>query len=346
MKKIIIILSVLALLVSNYGQVVANENDTISLPRINEQFISLFPDMVLGKYIESDEYSKREIPREMVVKFLPDFLDGEPYLAITMYAIGKILNHKGYDLLLCGWEYWRPDEDTYDNHTYGHQYLLMFKNGEPIPITLDNYKYTERQYFSMSYNYYGEGGEATGQMYFDTDTTIVSHSYASEQTSATGYSTPLISTREYRIALNINGELETIEANKQEFSSPFYDRNYLKEQNWDKIDDKGYNGQFPTKDNNWHLHTVNYYGNSSLTNPPVKAYLHIERINGELIPIFETYINDELIDRYLVGQPRNATQIEKDYSTRTEILKCPIIIKISDGDVELLPNGKFYLQTK
>ena len=51
---------------------ITNNSDTISLPLINQQFILFFPDMVLGKHIEFDEYSKQEIPREMIVEFLPE----------------------------------------------------------------------------------------------------------------------------------------------------------------------------------------------------------------------------------------------------------------------------------
>ena len=74
---------------------------------------------------------------------------------------------------------------------------------------------------------------------------------------------------------------------------------------------------------------------------------YIEKFDGDLTPIFETYNADKkLIDRYAVGQLQESKLIEKNYATRNKLLKCPIIIKTSDGDLELLPNGKLILQNK
>ncbi|GHT34835.1 hypothetical protein FACS189434_11660 [Bacteroidia bacterium] len=81
---------------------------------------------------------------------------------------------------------------------------------------------------------------------------------------------------------------------------------------------------------------------------PQYLLFHIEKIDGELIPIFETYKNgNQVIYKYYMdGQLYTDALVKKNYANKNAILKCPIIIKTSDGDLELLPDGKLLLQNK
>ena len=83
-----------------------------------------------------------------------------------------------------------------------------------------------------------------------------------------------------------------------------------------------------------------FYFETQLLNPPVDLYFYNERVDNQITAVFESYINKQLIDRYVLGES-NSSSVERNYSARKEILKCPIIIKTSSGDLELLPNGKF-----
>lgn len=360
MKKIITIVSVVMLCASSCGQSAAkkqeehrkniedahvrqqsNENH---FPSINEQFVSYFPDIVLGKH----NVIRKFIPQEIIEEFLPDLSASIGYYNtnIKFYAVGKITNYKGLDLFIFDYEGERPDEDIYDNHIQGLRYYLLFKNG--VPLTAHNETGEEfRVRNALNSHYYGEGGETFDKSYFDTDTTIVRYSHCSES-GATGYTTPLVSIEKFRTIIKNNAEEEVIEITQLEYSSPFYDRNFLKKQDWNDVETIGFNGIYPTKDNRWNL--IHQFWDSfyfELFTNPVNIVFHIEKINGELIPVFETYNADsKQIDRYIVGQLQNDKLIKKDYDARGKILKCPIIIKTSDGDLELLPNGKLILQNK
>lgn len=316
------------------------------LPHIDRAFISLFPDMVFGEYIKEG----KRIPGEMAGRYLSDLLIPEEavegYLSDEneeyewMYAIGKIIDSNGLDLFFCTYE----SENIHgsDNHIGFSRYLLPFRNGIPLTKSEDP---QQRLVLTTDYHYIGEGGETIFESYFDTDTTVVSRLWASESESATGYNTPLVSTHEYRWKIGKNGEKEIIEITKKEYSSPFYDRSFLKEQNWAGFEENE-RKPYPARNDRWELWVNSLDYNDLALIRPIDVYFHIEKADGELIPVFETCdAAGELIDSYTVGQPRDNKPAAKNYSARGEILKCPVIIKTSDGDLELLPDGKFLLET-
>jgi hypothetical protein len=328
MKKVIIILCAIVFILSiqQAANAVGTRYDA-TLPQINQQFISYFPDMVFGKYIEHNEHTQ-QIPNEVLAEFLPDILDLDYYEVFNVYAIGKIINYKGLDLFLCEIGKARADEDSYDNHVEGERYLFMFRNG--VPLIREEHS-EKRLIMELDATYNGEGGHWERKSYFDTDSVIIRHFRYAGCCSDTGYDTPMDDTVEERWTLKGNGEY-IVEITQLEFSSPFYDRNYLKNRDWSYLEEIG--KAFPTKDEKWRI----------LYNPPVHFYFYVERINDELITVFESYIDDRLIDLYMIGQPRSTADIEKNYSLRPSTLKCPIIIKTSDGDLELLPDGKIIIQ--
>jgi len=358
MKKAVVILSIFAVIACSSRQVMSQQTGTENnepicriesteqseesrqqgkLPPINERFLSYFPNMALGTHSEV----RRLIPQKTVVEFLPDFVYPD-YVSIRHYAIGKITNYRGLDLLVFGYEGERPYEGSYDNNTDSRRFLLLFKNGIPLTMKSDRGE-EQRLSHLISYRYYGEGGKALTESYFDTDSTIITRSYRSESESATGYSVPIASAKEFRWKINSRGEREILEVRLMEFSSPFYDRNFMNEQNWTWFEENNIRA-FPTKDEKWNINinslNCDYF---TLICPQIDLYFYIEKIDGEYRTVFESYINEELIDRYIVGEPRNDIFLKKDYTNRSKVLKSPIIIKTSDGNLELLPNGKFLL---
>ncbi|MDR2918507.1 MAG: hypothetical protein LBV72_03950 [Tannerella sp.] len=323
----------------------AEDQAETELPHIDREFISFFFDMVFGEYVEGG----KRIPKEMANRYLPDFLT--PWESVKdyitdedeeyewMYAVGKITGYNGLDLFLCTYE----SENVYgsDNHTGFLRYLLPFKNG--IPITNDEVP-KQRLVLVTDFHYLGEGGETVFKSYFDTDTTVVSHLCASESESATGYGTPLITTEGYRWKIDKNGGKEIIDITKKEYSSPFYDRNFLKEQNWTGIGEDE-RKPYPNQDNRWSLSVNSLHYNEFALVDPIQVRFYIKEFDGELFPVFEIYdVGEKLLDSYTVGQAHENNRIEKNYASRSIMLKCPIIIKTSDGDLELLPNGKFLLK--
>lgn len=331
-------------MVENVQQPDENQEE-IELPHIDREFISFFPEMVFGEYVEGGKRISAEmangylsdflIPRESVAEYLTD--EDEEYE--RMYAIGKIIGYNGLDLFLCTYE----SENVYgsDNHTGFSRYLLPFRNG--IPLTNDK-EPGQRLVFTTDYHYNGEGGETVFKSYFDTDTTVISHLCASESESATGYNTPFILTEEYRWKIGKNGEKEIVEITKKEYASPFYDCDFLKEQNWAGIGEDE-RKPYPEQNNRWGLYVNSLHYNELALVEPIQVRFYIKKTDEELFPVFEIYDADEkLLDSFTVGQSRETNRIEKDYAARNKILKCPIIIKTSDGDLELQPNGKFLLK--
>lgn len=302
-----------------------------SIEKKDNHLISSFPNLVLGKEVNS---YKKLLPENIANKFFPYLLNSEDGDSGKLYAIGKILNHKGFDLFVCDCEYNRPDEDSYDNHTDNIRYLFLFKNG--YPFQRSQYGEIEQVIYTLNSHYYGEGGESEYYSYFDNDTTLVTYQHISESESATGYITPINSTKKFRSKLTEKGEMEVIEFNQIEFSSPFY--NQIQEP---------YYQSYPTKGHKWQLNlNGGFFKSPDLFNESLNLYFYIQNQDGQSVAVFESYKDDELIDCYIIGQEKNITSQEKDYTQRTKILKCPIIIKTSDGDLELLPNGQFRLNTQ
>lgn len=246
-----------------------------------ETFKSFFPDVVFGK----DGNTDRKRIEGTALKFYFDIDDdSDNETEERIYAVAKIIGHRGFDLFIVDHEYERPDEDSYDNHVDGLRELWIFKNNKRI---------ADGPSYRLNIHYYGEGGESQRQGWFDRDTTLVVHNFISdvvhnfisERESATGYDTPIESTVESRLKLNEKGEMELIEIMRMEFSSHFYDRNFLakNEAQW-KREEKIYRSPYPGKENKWRQEI-----NSSL-----ELYFYVEDIDGHLTTVFESYDDGRL----------------------------------------------------
>lgn len=304
------------------------EEEKFRYHHIDSSFTNFFPDLKLGQ-----EHKRGKLfPAKIANKYLPDRINYGEGTKNWTYAVGKIIGYKGMDLFICDEESERVYEDSYDNHMDGIRSLLLYhKDGYPVLTTDSERKKEQRQAYQMNYHYYGEGGETNCQSYFDKDTTLFTSLHISESESATGFGTPLNYDEEYRWTIMSSGEIEILEVTRLEFSSPFYDRNYLKEQNWSELLDEGFNRYYPTKDFNWVLSTEIC---------PLKLTFHIENMDGELFPIFETIDdNGKMIDRYIVGKPYELNSTDSSFSIPI-VLKCPVIIKTSDGILELHPERR------
>lgn len=206
-------------------------------------FRSFFPDFVPGEY----QTSRGDIiPLGLVASNIK--FDGAIDDTETWYAIGKITGYRGFDLFLCECDYFREDEDSYDNHVDGIQYLLIFKDGK---LLRDEKKPFDRIGYEVAFHYYGEGGETTYSTWFDVDTTLIGQMDIMERESATGFQTPIETKTMFRHKINEQGELVLQEVMKVEFSSPFFERSYLDDncERWLKNDFNYY----PEEDNKWPL---------------------------------------------------------------------------------------------
>lgn len=311
-----------------WWQELEEQSDKNPYPQINNRFKNYFPDLILGQEHERG----RLIPSEIADEYLPDMLEPEVEKN-KFYAVGKITNYKGMDLFVCDYEGERTDEDTYDNHVDCIRWLLLYqKNGFPVLVAANRYAYEEdgitRAKYLMNSHYYGEGGERNYRSYFNMDTVLVSSEHISESESATGFMTPFVCDKEYCWTITSSGEREDREITKLEFSSPFYDRNYLMKQDWNELDDESFKRVCPGNYNGWMLSTEGYETN---------VLFHIKKIDGELFPVFETYDDDCVIDRYIVGKPHDNVATDDNNDSVPVKLKCPVIIKTSDGDLEFLP---------
>jgi len=290
-----------------------------------EAFKSYFPDVVFGK--DGNTEGKR-LEGAALAFFYGDDNHSDTEADEKIYAIAKIIGHKGFDLFIVDNDYERPDEDSYDNHVDGVRELWLFKDSKNIAYEPS---------YRLNMHYYGEGGESERQGWFDKDTTLVVHDFISESESATGYDTPIESTVESRLKLNDKGEMELIEIMRMEFSSPFYDRDFLakNEADW-KRTEKIYRRPYPGKEDKWRVVIDEF------SSQPLAFYFYVESIDGHLTTVFESSNDGQFVDRYTLGQKAPAiTAKPKNNAARNKVLQCPVIIKTSDGDIELLPDGRF-----
>lgn len=87
----------------------------------------------------------------------------------------------------------------------------------------------------------------------------------------------------------------------------------------------------PTVDSQWQLY------DPATGTDWLRLNFYIDEMDGELVPVFEITGQDgSIANRYLVGYKDNVILPSKDSLTPPEALKCPVIIKTSDGDLELV----------
>lgn len=309
----------------------------LAFRKIDSRFTDYFPDLVLGREHERGKL----LPQEIVDKYLADLLlhpgfEGE--VQRQFYAVGKITGYRGMNLYVCDYDGSRQDEDSYDNHTDSNRFVMVYDaHNFPLSNMVEDGS-VYRVMSTMSSHYYGEGGESFFHSYFDTDTLLVSRGHTSESESATGFDTPLVSRKAYRSEITPLGE-EIKEITRLELSSPFYDRDYLKRQNWLEEERRS---PYPTEDDRYPLLPFPDDEDGGAT-----LLFHIERIEDELFPVFEIRDREgKIMDNYTVGKPQHSTQIEVPSPIST-LFKGAVIIKTSDGDLEMLPGERrFRLKTE
>lgn len=298
--------------------------------RIDSRFMDYFPDLVLGREHERGKL----LPQEIAGEYLADLLlhpafEGD--VKRQFYAVGKITGYRGMNLYVCDYDGSREDEDDYDNHTDNLRFVMVY-GADNFPLSAmaeDGNVY--RIMSTMGSHYYGEGGESFLHSYFDTDTLLVSREHISESESATGFETPLVSRKDYRSEITPLGE-EMREITRLEFSSPFYDRDYLKQQNWPATERRS---PYPTENDRYPLLPFPDGEEDGTT-----LLFHIERAEDELFPVFEIRDREgKVLDNYTVGKPQNSMQIEAS-SPGSTLFKCTVIIKTSDGELEMLPGER------
>lgn len=306
-----------------------------------EQFKAYFPDLKLGKDGLNDKFL---LPENDITKILFDQsfteeeVQGGAYEKV--YGIAKKLDYNGYDLYIYHHDYYTPEMDEYEGRCYGNNVMVLFKNGNPVMKDGGLYQ------IPLSANCAGEGGTSTSNTYFNEDMVMIRTDSVAESESATGFGTPICSKTETHVKLNVDGELDTLGVMRAEFSSPFFDTEYLHKE--DSIymaieESKRYRLWYPENNDGWHLILSCFtYETFNWFNPNVDLYFYVERANGKLIAVFVSRENDgRLLDTYRVGERRQNNPPSPDYSKRNKVLKCPIIMKTSDGDIELMPDGKF-----
>jgi hypothetical protein len=334
---------------TNTQAVTVTQADSIEVQIDNDSlyahFKSYFPDLVLG---EEPRGEGKPIPPELAKRFLPD----DYY---NPRAISKISGYKGnLDLFVVKHEENDdiPDSDRDFFFADGKFSLLSLRpDGQEIS---QEYSYEEPHLSShSSYSFrakiLGQGAGVEYRSLFDRDTTIVTNSWVKEWASLFNDTVTSVEHQEYRWTVNyVNGKKVALEIFSWELSSLFYDRNWLNAQDWDYLQREEYSDLYPKAEAPLNLTRYRDFGDYS----PPALYFHVETIDGELVPVFVSSIGDTPVDRYVVGSADNATSLPADIPTAADIAemrepdepkKCPIVIKTSDGDLWLLPDGKLRL---
>lgn len=319
-----------------------NANDTSSY----ETYKSFFPDMAFGKV--NDVHLRMPFSHPLVCG-CPE--EDEIFTAEELakgaksqrWSVGKILNYRGLDLFVEEYIDVRPDEDEYDNHIERERNLAIYKDGKSLPDTADGKPVGN--YLFSSY-YYGEGGKALYECRFDTDTTILVEHYTSDSESATGYQDAVVTNKKYRWEILEDGSRRMKEITQVEFSSDFYQQSFIDEnlENWKRLNTSW--GLYPAREHPLSL-DINFYTFEviDIMDFPMSVLFYYDDSDMDNIQaVFKSFTEDnEPIDKYILGSKRRITPADRDYTRRNPLLKCPVIIKTSDGDVELLPDGRFTL---
>lgn len=320
---------------------ISTEIESVDVSYDNPDYIafkSYFPDITLGEYPKTS----KKLPKNAILKEYYDYQltpeDIDAGAKLELRAVGKIIGYKGFDLFVIEDVNIRPDEDSYENHVENYLFLMIFKNGKPV---IKDNRESELRYTFRS-QYWGEGGGSEYDSFFDKDSTIITtdSNWASE--SATGYSTSINSNKKYRRRITNEGNLKLVEITQMEYSSDFYSQSYIDEnQIGPNQSNENFNRTYPTEKNKENI------DNNPLSSfdleVPVNCFFYYKEIDDELRIIFENMSidGDIMIDRYILGLSQTS---DNKNTVVNKYIKCPIIIKTSDGDLEILLNGKFHLR--
>jgi hypothetical protein len=142
----------------------------------------------------------------------------------------------------------------------------------------------------------------------------------------------------------LNVQVEWLKFN---FSSPLFYCDSLNMREIEKNSIATHRPEFPTQDCLWQLRfnqiaDISYPRTATLHQTDAILYFYIDIIREELVPVFESRKDGEMVARYCVGGLNEANESGADKSA--EIPPCPVILKTSDGDVMFLPNGTFMLK--
>lgn len=295
------------------------------------QFLSCFPDIIMGDSDVNIEY--KPIPVQLVSNFI--YLNGEVSENEIWYAIGKIENYHGLDLLICEYDLFREDEDSYDNHVDGRRCLLVYRDGKLLEEKRDGIGYT------VGWHYYGEGGETNYDSWFDTDTTLIGRIHLSESESATGYQTPIETQAMFRHRIDEHGDPEFLELMQMEFSSPFFEMTYIEANKKYWLPDN--TREYPSEEDKWPFSVgIPITDESFPKSEEAQLFFYLRKNGDGLETVLESRKQEVIIDRYVLGNERQENRNHTYHlNERTGTFQCPVIIKTSDGELELLPDGRF-----
>lgn len=275
---------------------------TIAIDFDYNQFSSYFGEL------KSDYGYGLELPRNTYTEpfFLYDDSQNE-----KIYAVGRVTDSRGYDRYLI--------HRIYDGGEYT---FLAFYDGSRFLFNRNNQIILENAPES-------EGG-ISNQFYEIKGDTIATDIFFTKCCTSTGFDTPIAFKAKVNFDLNEVGNPYVLSVDTCLFSSQFFDSTYLK-----NLQSKSENS-YPGKDAAFELLLSNWIMPVNLFESGIRLFFYVEKEDGKLYATLRTEdANGTAIDTYRIGTRDKKTE----KVVRNSLFRCPIIIKTSDGDIELTGDG-------
>ena len=272
-----------------------------------KQFRSYFGDVYSGSE------QGLELPRNSFTQYL--YITDNPQE--KLYAVGVLKNDNGDDLFII--------HRTISDLDIEYTSVVVFRNGELLSADTNEI---------IIENAPDRDGGIFNQFYEIEQQTIKANIFWSECCSSSGYNTPVAVKAVVGFKIDHAGWPVVEAVDTCLFSSRFFDADYLPT----LIKQKE---KYPTKDkpykmilNNWTLPVCTFY--ESAVN--LDFFVDADKEKGVLASIDS---RGNIIDMYIIGKKNKRNGIEVGFEDA--LFKHPIVIKTSDGDIRLLPDGRFLL---
>lgn len=268
------------------------------------QFKLYFEDLKGQKHID-----EKLIPNNSFTKFLYKLTDERE----KIYGRTKISYPNGYDLFILRYSLDYNDEDL-PNTDY--LFYLIFHHGKLIRNDKSDNLYT-----FLEINTGTDGGSIEQSFEIEKDSSFIINYYHKDCCSSTGFDTAIETKTSARYKVDCSGQLKLQEVLEVQFSSPFFDVEFLEE----KKKETDFN--YPAQDNRYNLVAENMLQKTPIFKGDIQLHFYIESINNVLQPVFLIYdnCNNMLIKRL------DAFSIKDEY-LNLSLTKCPVVIKIAPED--------------
>lgn len=257
-----------------------------------------------------------ELPRNAFTK--PLYITGS--IDEKVYAVGVVRNNNGDDLFIIHRVIKQQDLEYSSVVVFRDRQLLSKDFSETI---IENAPDSDGGIFN--------------QFYEIENSIIKTNIFWSECCASSGYDIPVAVKARINFFIDTTGSPSVASVDTCLFSSQFFDLSYVS--SIKKTDTK-----YPVIDNPYHLKINNWTKKiEHLYSIGIRLFFYIDMTgNQPQVKFISKNSKGDILDIYTLSKDRHRKTITTISDSKDSLFLSPVIIKTSDGDIRLLPNGQFF----